>query len=82
MDNPQPIAPLMTKLAALREVYSATHSDTPTFVICNQFTAQSLASEAQAYRQLASMPTKTVVAGLDLVMYPLDTRQEIVMEVR
>jgi len=75
------IAPLMTKLVALKRLHIAKYDDTPRFVICNQFTAQQLGNEAHVLKELEHETTKDTIAGLNLVLYPQDTRREIVMEV-
>ena len=75
------IAPLMTQLANLKRLHIAKYDDEPRFVICNQATAQQLGNEAHVLKELEHSSTKATIAGLDLVMYPQDTRREIVMEV-
>jgi len=81
MDNPKSIAPLMTKMAELRRVYSTKNDDNPRYVVCNQFTAQQLSKEAQTVGKLQGSNTKILIDNLTLVVHPQDPTQQLVMEV-
>ncbi len=81
MDNPKSIAPLMTKLVELRRLHTSKYENPQKFVICNQYTAQQLANEAQSVGKVKVEGASVLIDGLVLVVHPQDHTTDIVMEV-
>jgi len=81
MDNPQPISPLIAKLTELKRLHIAERGAEPKYVVCNQFTAQQVAREAQSTNKMVGKEATITIEDLLLVVHPQDHRQQLVMEV-